>query len=249
MHLRQTTHTGASVLCMKEGKLANLRGFLGKLSRGAVVGAALAASVMMPRGASANSALGNPYVDFDNDDAVTLYEPITLKKKVTIETFGVAGTATVLAMGGAYAVALKKEKKLVLEDIEAFESDMDRMEQFKKEFLDGEVSDRSLFASFDKAVKAKLPEESNKLAPEDEFEKNVQAFLDEENEKANKKNKPEFPLGKGGATLLERPDDIDGSKTDDWLNDIEVDDKPAEIDSEQLKRLQRMFGGGDASSD
>lgn len=50
--------------------------------------------------------------------------------------------------------------------------------------MDGETSDRSLFASFNKAVKTKLPEEGKPSASQDDdFDKNVQAFLDEQNDK------------------------------------------------------------------
>ena len=59
-----------------------------------------------------------------------------------------------------------------------------------------------------------------------------------------KGNQP--PAKTGGATLLERPSDPKGDKTEEWMNDIVFEDKPAEIDSEQLKRLQRMFGTGDS---
>jgi len=244
MPLVRSAHNGATCVTMGEGKLARIGDFLGRVSRGAAVGAALAAGVLLPRPASANQAVADLEADLAHaDEAVTLYEPVSIKKRVTLSTYGVAGGASVLAMGGALAISVKKEKKAVQEDIDALERECERMEQFKKEFLDGEVSDRSLFASFSKAVKDKLPEENVKtLSAEDEFEKNVQAFLDEENDKADKKNKPEYNMGKGGATLLERPGDIDGSKTDEWLNDVDYEDKPAEINADQLKALQRMFG-------
>ena len=229
-----------------ETKPKSLMSFLGKVSRGAVAGAALALSVAMPRAANANVAAAEPALsdaDLAGDELVTLYEPIAIKKAITLETFGVAAGAAAATLGGVSFLAVKKEKGMVSEEIDAFESELERMEQFKKEFLDGEVSDRSLFASFNKAVKNKLPGEEAASSPEDEFEKNVQAFLDEQEDKPKKKD---WAVGKGGPSLLERPDDVDGSKAEEWLQEIGYEDKPAEIDEDQLAKLQRMFGGGDA---
>ncbi len=229
---------------VSEGKTAGLRSFLGRVTKGALVGAALAASVFVPRPAAAKAAALD--LDADYGEAVTLYEPVPIKKSITLETFGAAAGAAATVFTGAVAVAYKKEKKLALEEVETFKKDAERMEQFKSEFLDGEVSDRSLFASLNKAMKSKLSESerpAGAAASEDEFEKNVQAFLDEEKSKQDKKKKPEFGMNKGGATLLERPDDVDGAKAEQWLNDVGFEDKPAELDEERLKQLQRMFGG------
>lgn len=33
----------------------------------------------------------------------------------------------------------------------------------------------------------------------------------------DKKKKPEWKVEKGGAALLERPDDVDGGKAEEWL--------------------------------
>jgi hypothetical protein len=182
--------------------------------------------------------------DLAADEPVTLYEPIAIKKAVTLETFGAAAGAAGATIAGAYMYAVKKEKSVVDSEVDAFEAELERMEQFKQEFLDGVKSDRSLFASLNKAAKSKGVEEADGAVSDDEFEKNVQAFMDEQQDKADKKKKPEWSVEKGGPALLERPDDIDGGKAEAWLEDIGFEDKPAEIDTKQLEALQRMFGGG-----
>mmetsp|Transcript_37110 Transcript_37110/g.86982 ORF Transcript_37110/g.86982 Transcript_37110/m.86982 type:complete len:310 (+) Transcript_37110:133-1062(+) len=232
------------------GKLWALRTALGKLARGTAAGAALALAVVAPRGASASAGLAEPPVDLEPglDEPVTLYEATAIKKAVTLETFGLAGAAAAGTLGLSAVVAVRREKGRVGEEVDALEREVERMEQFKQEFLDGVASDRSLFASLNKAVKSSQPEQDTEGAvSDDEFERNVQAFLDEENEKAEKaKKKPEYRVEKGGPTLLERPDDLDGGKADEWLEEIGFEDKPADIDSKQLEALQRMFGtGGD----
>ena len=141
------------------------------------------------------------------------------------------------------AVAIRKQKKELDGHAEQFEEELKRLENFKQEFLDGVPSDNSLMASLNKALKGPVKKEEKE---EDEFEKNVRLFLEEEQAKEDKKKGNQPPAKTGGATLLERPSDPKGDKTEEWMNDIVFEDKPAEIDSEQLKRLQRMFGTGDS---
>ncbi len=240
MPLAKSRITGLKMV--SEGKPASFRRFLGRISKAAVVGVALAANVLIPRPALAKTVALE--LEADYGEAVTLYEPVAIKKSITLETFGVSLGAAAAVFASGVVVGFKKENQLVEDDVEALTKDAERMEQFKVEFLDGEVSDRSLFASLNKAMKKKLPEGEKpaSMASDDEFEKNVQAFLNEEKDKSDKK-KPEFGVNKGGPTLLERPDDIDGAKAEEWLNDVGFEDKPAEIDEERLKSLQRMFGG------
>jgi len=237
------------------GRLSALRSTLGKLARGTVAGAALALAVVAPKGASASAgALAEAPADLEPalDEPVTLYEATKIKKAVTFETFGLAGAAAAGTLGLSAAVAVRKEKGRVAEEIDGFERELERMEQFKQEFLDGVASDRSLFASLNKAVQGSKADsgDSDGAVSDDEFERNVQAFLDEENDKAEKaKKKPEYRVEKGGPTLLERPDDLDGNKADEWLEEIGFEDTPAEIDAKQLDALNRMFGGGSADGD
>eukprot|EP00283_Hemiselmis_rufescens_P006064 CAMPEP_0173434388 /NCGR_PEP_ID=MMETSP1357-20121228/12757_1 /TAXON_ID=77926 /ORGANISM="Hemiselmis rufescens, Strain PCC563" /LENGTH=302 /DNA_ID=CAMNT_0014399231 /DNA_START=108 /DNA_END=1012 /DNA_ORIENTATION=+ len=234
----------------KASRLSALRTTLSKLARNTAASAALALALAAPKGASASAgALAEAPLDLEPglDEPVTLYEATTIKKAVTLETFGLAGAAAAGVLGASAVVAVRRERGRVAEEVDAFEREAERMEQFKQEFLDGVASDRSLFASLNKAVKSTHPEDeaaADGAVSDDEFERNVQAFLDEENDKAEKaKKKPEYRVEKGGPTLLERPDDLEGGKADEWLEEIGFEDTPAEIDAKQLEALQRMFGG------
>jgi hypothetical protein len=223
----------------KESKMNLFRSLAKRISQGAVLVASLAIGIAGPQKASAKN---NQY-GISSEGQYYSYAP----QQSAPAPYGVAAGLTALTFGGMCAVAIKKEKSAVAQDQETIEKELDRLLQYKQEFLEGVPSDRSIYASLAKAMtKDTAPAKSTKQ--EDEFEKNVRAFLEEEEAKNQKKqtDKKKDGMGKGpGSIVLERPGDIDGSKTDAWMNDIEIDDKPAEIAEEDLKRLQRMFGGGD----
>eukprot|EP00292_Cryptomonas_paramecium_P013626 CAMPEP_0113665094 /NCGR_PEP_ID=MMETSP0038_2-20120614/2107_1 /TAXON_ID=2898 /ORGANISM="Cryptomonas paramecium" /LENGTH=223 /DNA_ID=CAMNT_0000580395 /DNA_START=176 /DNA_END=847 /DNA_ORIENTATION=- /assembly_acc=CAM_ASM_000170 len=155
---------------------------------------------------------------------------------------GVAATCSLLTLGGMAALALSKEKGLVSKELEDVEREVDRLVQYKQQFLDGVPSDRSISASLSKAMNKRNPN-AKPGNPEDEFEKNVKAFLKEEEEKSQKKKKEKKLDSKGkgvGSAVLENPED---GKKDDWTKDVVIDTKPATLADEDLKRLQKMFGG------
>jgi hypothetical protein len=224
-------------LSMKDGrgiKMNPIKAFAKRIS--AVLMASLAISLAGPQRASAKTS----QYGISSEGQFYNYAP----QQTSSAPYGVAAGLTALTFGGMCAVAIKKEKSVVSQEQENIEKELDRLVQYKQEFLDGVPSDRSIYASLAKAM-SKDVAPSKPAKQEDEFEKNVKAFLEEEEAK-NQKKKSETKKsdGKGpGSAVLERPGDVDGSKADAWMNDIVIDDKPAEIADEDLKRLQRMFGG------
>jgi hypothetical protein len=211
---------------------SNLRS---RLAQGAVLFASIIFGLVGPQKANAKTSQYGLSADGQFYD----YAP----KQATSPPVGAAVTLTALTLGGVSAVAIKKEKNQVDQELDLLDKEVDRLFQFKQEFLDGVPSDRSIYASLAKAMSKDV---APKKSTEDEFEKNVRAFLEEEEQKNIKKQNDKKADGKGkgpGSAVLERPGDPDGSQTDTWMNDIEVDDKPASIADEDLKRLQRMFGG------
>lgn len=225
---------------------AQPKGFLGKIKKaatGAAFAAVLGMGAVAPRKALADS-------EFAVDASGMVMEPELIQPPAQpsagfdIVRAGVAGGAGAATFGGMLAVAIKKQKSELETHAEQFEEELKRLENFKQEFLDGVPSDNSLMASLNKAMNPKKVEKEE----EDEFEKNVRLFLEEEQAKEDKKNGKDTPPAnakQGGATLLERPSDPSGDKAEEWMNDVVFEDKPAEIDDEQLKALQRMFGTGD----
>merc|ERR1719183_3418702 len=123
---------------------------------------------------------------------------------------GVAAGAGAATFGGLMATAMRKQKSQLEEHAEHFEEELKRLENFKQEFLDGEISDNSLMASLNKAMNPKKAAEPE----EDEFEKNVRLFLEEEQDKKDGKSTPPANAKKGGATLLERPSDPNADKAE-----------------------------------
>jgi len=215
---------------------------LGKAAKGAAFAAVLGMGVITPRKALADGEFGVSADGMVLEEPVLLQPPAQKSAGFDVVRAGVAGGAGAVTFGSLLAVAIKKQKTELDGHAEHFEEELKRLENFKQEFLDGVPSDNSLMASLNKAMNPKSAENEEE---EDEFEKNVRLFLEEEQAKEDKK-KGNPPAGKqGGATLLERPSDPSGDKTEEWMNDVVFEDKPAEIDDEQLKRLQRMFGTGD----
>jgi len=214
---------------------------VGQAAKGAAFAAVLGMGVIAPRKAMASGEFGISADGMVMDETVLMQPSAQKSAGFDIVRAGVAGGAGAATFGSMMAVAIKKQKKELDGHAEQFEEEVKRLENFKQEFLDGVPSDNSLMASLNKAVRPVAPKEE-----EDEFEKNVRLFLEEEKAKDDKKkgNNPESK--QGGATLLERPSDPNGDKAEEWMNDVVFEDKPAEIDDEHLKRLQRMFGTGDA---
>eukprot|EP00286_Rhodomonas_abbreviata_P016090 CAMPEP_0181322632 /NCGR_PEP_ID=MMETSP1101-20121128/19332_1 /TAXON_ID=46948 /ORGANISM="Rhodomonas abbreviata, Strain Caron Lab Isolate" /LENGTH=217 /DNA_ID=CAMNT_0023430559 /DNA_START=385 /DNA_END=1038 /DNA_ORIENTATION=+ len=208
-----------------DGMFSNLR----HKSKGLAVGLALAFGLVAPRKADA------AYVAADG----TFYEQSS--PAPNFAAMGLSAGAAAATFAGGCAVAIKKERKVLEDDIEMIGKEITRLDSFKQEFLDGVPSDGSLLDSLNKALKGGPAAVVEDDEEEDEFEKNVRAFLEEEEKKDEKKGQGH---GKAPSTLLERPSDVDGSEVDAWMNDVVFEDKPAEIDAEQLERLQRMFGGG-----
>ena len=174
----------------------------------------------------------------------TFYEQVAIKESPDFVRGGFSAAAAITTFGSITAYVLKKEKQELDEYAEQYEQELGRLENFKQEFLDGVPSDNSLMASLNKAIRG----ETNKEEEEDEFEKNVRLFMEEEQKKEeDKKNNGAGYAKQGGATLLERPSDPNGNESEEWMKDVVFEDKPAEIDDEQLKALQRMFGGSDSS--
>ena len=226
-----------SMKAEKDSKFKSVRSFAKRISQGAVLLASLAIGIAGPQKASAKN---NQY-GISAEGQFYNYAP----QQSSPAPYGAAAGLTALTFGGMCAVAIKKEKSTVSQDQETIEKELDRLLQYKQEFLDGVPSDRSIYASLAKAM-SKDVAPAKPAKQEDEFEKNVRAFLEEEEAKNQKKqaDKKKDGMGKGpGSAVLERPGDIDGSKTEAWMNDIEIEDKPASIAEEDLKRLQRMFGG------
>ena len=225
---------------------AERKGVLGKLgqaAKGAAFAAVLGMGVIAPRKALADGEFSVSADGMVLEEPVLLQPPAQTSGGFDIVRAGVAGGAGAATFGGLLAVAIKKQKTELDGHAEHFEEELKRLENFKQEFLDGVPSDNSLMASLNKAMNP--TKSAPKEEEEDEFEKNVRLFLEEEQAKEDKK-KGNPPAGKqGGATLLERPSDPSGDKTEEWMNDVVFEDKPAEIDDEQLKRLQRMFGTGE----
>eukprot|EP00960_Hanusia_phi_P036174 752190-Hanusia_phi.AAC.2 len=175
----------------------------------------------------------------------TFYEQVATKESPDFVRGGFSAVAAVATFGSISAYVLKKEKQELDEYAEHYEQELGRLENFKQEFLDGVPSDNSLMASLNKAIRGETKKEEEE---EDEFEKNVRLFMEEEQKKEeDKKNNGAGYAKQGGATLLERPSDPDGNASEEWMKDVVFEDKPAEIDAEQLKALQRMFGGSDSS--
>ena len=226
-------------LSMKEkvSKVNVLQAFAKRIAQGAVILSSLAIGLSSPQRASAKV---NQY-GVSSDGQFYNYAP-----KQASAPYGAAAGLTALTFGGMCAVAIKREKATVAEAQDNIEKELDRLLQYKQEFLDGVPSDRSIYASLAKAM-TKDVATAKPAKQEDEFEKNVRAFLEEEEAKNQKKQadkKKADGMGKGpSSALLERPGDTDGSKTEAWMNDIVIDDKPASIAAEDLQRLQRMFGG------
>lgn len=223
------------------------KSFLGKIgqaAKGAAFAAVLGMGVIVPRKAMADGEFG-----MSADGLALMEEPVLVQPSVARQSSGfdvvragVAAGAGAATFGGLMAVSIKKHKSELNSHAEHFEEELKRLENFKQEFLDGVPSDNSLMASLNKAMRPAAKE-----VEEDEFEKNVRLFLEEEQAKDDKKKGvPPANAKTGGATLLERPGDVSGDKADEWMNDVVFEDKPAEIDDEQLKRLQRMFGTGDS---
>lgn len=240
-------HRPAAAVTMS-GERSQPKGFLGKIgqaAKGVVFAAVLGMGVVTPRKAMADGEFG-----MSADGLALMEEPVLVQRTVAQSGFdfvrgGVAAGAGAATFGGLMAVSIKKHKSELNSHAEHFEEELKRLENFKQEFLDGVPSDNSLMSSLNKAMRPAVKEDP----AEDEFEKNVRLFLEEEQAKEDKKNGKTTPPANskaGGATLLERPGDVSGNKAEEWMNDIVFEDKPAEIDDEQLKRLQRMFGTGDA---
>ncbi len=227
-------HMKLSMKNSKDIKVSPLKAFVKRIS--AVLVASVAISLAGPQRASAKTS----QYGISSDGQFYNYAP----QQTSSAPYGAAAGLTALTFGGMCAVAIKKEKIAVAQEQENIEKELDRLVQYKQEFLDGVPSDRSIYASLAKAM-SKDAAPSKPAKQEDEFEKNVKAFLEEEEAKnQKKKSDTKKSDGKGpGSALLERPGDVDGSKADAWMNDIVIDDKPAEIADEDLKRLQRMFGG------
>jgi len=225
---------------------AERKGVLGKLgqaAKGAAFAAVLGMGVIAPRKALADGEFSVSADGMVLEEPVLLQPPAQTSGGFDIVRAGVAGGAGAATFGGLLAVAIKKQKTELDGHAEHFEEELKRLENFKQEFLDGVPSDNSLMASLNKAMNP--TKSAPKEEEEDEFEKNVRLFLEEEQAKEDKKKGNPPAAKQGGATLLERPSDPSGDKTEEWMNDVVFEDKPAEIDDEQLKRLQRMFGTGD----
>jgi len=138
--------------------------------------------------------------------------------------------ASLVTLGGSVAVAIKREKKRVMEDVADISKDVDRHQSFKDEFLDGHLSDRSIYSGLRKAAHAK---------EEDEFERNSRMFLEEQRAKKNPKNKKQ-PKRKESPTVLHRPGDGPEESEDD------DDHHPAEqLDEATRLMLERMLGGSE----
>lgn len=227
-----------------ERRQPNMMGKLANAAKGAVFAAVLGMGAVAPRKALADGEFGV------SADGMVMEEPQLVQPAARksagfdVVSAGIAGGAGAAVFGGMMAVTLKKHKAALEGYAEQYEEEVKRLENFKQEFLDGVPSDNSLMASLNKALRPQAAKEEQ----EDEFEKNVRLFLEEEQAKEDKKkgNQPP-PTKMGGATVLERPSDPKGDKADEWMNDVVFEDKPAEIDNEQLKRLQRMFGNTDDS--
>jgi len=219
-----------------------LLGKLGQAAKGAAFAAVLGMGVIAPRKALADGEFGISADGMVLEEPALLQPPAQKSGGFDVVRAGVAGGAGAVTFGGLMAIAAKKQKSELDGHAEHFEEELKRLENFKQEFLDGVPSDNSLMASLNKAMN---PKTVVKEEEEDEFEKNVRLFLEEEQAKEDKKKGNPPSAKQGGATLLERPSDPDGEKTEEWMNDVVFEDKPAEIDDEQLKRLQRMFGTGD----
>jgi hypothetical protein len=226
-------------LSMKE---EGVRSGFARKSKGLMIGLALMFGVVAPRNADA---AGEDYAMM-SADGTSFMEPALKKTGPDFARMGASAAVAVVSFGGMSAFAIKKSKEELALGLETFEGDVKRMENFKQEFLDGIPSDNSLMASLSKAMTK--PEAKAKPAEkeEDEFDKNVRLYLEEEQAKDDKKKgkKSEGPDAKGGATLLDRPGDPDGTEADAWMNEVEFEDKPATVDDEKLKALQRMFGSG-----
>lgn len=238
-------HRPATALTMS-AESSQPKGFLGRLTqtaKGAAFAAVLGMGVVQPRTALAGGEFGMSADGLLVEEPALYQRPAQKSAGLDLVRAGVAGAAGTATFGSLMAVVIRKQKKELDGHAEQFEEELKRLENFKQEFLDGVPSDNSLMASLNKALKGPVKKEEKE---EDEFEKNVRLFLEEEQAKEDKKKGNQPPAKTGGATLLERPSDPKGDKTEEWMNDIVFEDKPAEIDSEQLKRLQRMFGTGDS---
>jgi len=220
------------------------KGFFGKVAqaaKGVAFAAVLGMGVIVPRKAMAAGEFGISADGMVMEETVFMHPSAQKSSGFDIVRAGVAGGAGAATFGSMMTVAIKKQKAELDGHAEQFEEELKRLENFKQEFLDGVPSDNSLMSSLNKAMRPVEPK-----VEEDEFEKNVRLFLEEEKAKDDKKKGNNPQNKQGGATLLERPSDPNGDKAEEWMNDIVFEDKPAEIDDEQLKRLQRMFGTGDA---
>jgi hypothetical protein len=218
-----------------------LRSSLSRKTKGLVAGLALMLGVAAPRTAHAD---GEEFPMMSADGTELIEPVVAVKTAPDFARMGAAAAVSAVAFGGMSAVTLKKSKQELALGLEMLETDVKRMENFKQEFLDGVPSDNSLMASLTKAMnKDQAPQKEEE---EDEFEKNVRLFLEEEEAKneGKKGNAKADGSERGGATLLERPSDPESEGADAWINDIEFEDKPASVDDEQLKALQRMFGSG-----
>jgi len=228
---------GLSSVTMQSGRWESMKKKANKFTAGVALSLALGMGIMAPKQANAEGEM--------EADGSYYYEPFEVtpppSKGVDLVRTGFAAGAGLATFGGVTAVAIKKERKQLEEQADVIGEEITRLDNFKQEFLEGVVSDSSLLSSLNKALQGPTAVEEDE--EEDEFEKNVRLFLEEEEAK-EKKDKPEnLGGGRSPSTLLERPSDPDGSETEAWMNDIVFEDKPAEIDSEQLERLQRMFGG------
>lgn len=211
-------HRPASAVVMTAERRRPSKNVMGKLAdaaKGAVFAAVLGMGAVAPRKALADGEFGV------SADGLVMEEPVLVQPAARnsagfdIVRAGVAGGAGAAAFGGMMAVAVKKQKAELEGYAEQYEEEVKRLENFKQEFLDGVPSDNSLMASLNKAMRPAAAEPE-----EDEFEKNVRLFLEEEQAKEDKKKGNQPPAKQGGATLLERPSDPTGDKADEWMNDV-----------------------------
>jgi len=198
--------------------------------------AAIAASLcVMPKASSA--ALADLELQGDLDEDVEQVEiEYTGMRKLSLGENVVKYGILVGVFGGAAVWSYYEGKREDREEEERVKAEVERIEKWKKEFIDMEdvVSDDDLLSSLNKRLSGEAGEEVKDLDgtgalpegydPEKAIIQDQMRKMEEEMEKERLKKEQEQEAA---------------------LKDITVEeDKPAQVDAEQLERLKRMFGGG-----
>eukprot|EP00960_Hanusia_phi_P018592 548998-Hanusia_phi.AAC.8 len=203
--------------------------------------AAIAATLcVMPKGSSA--ALADLELQGDLDEDVEQVEiEYTGMRKLSLGENVVKYSILVGVFGGAAVWSYYEGKREDREEEERVKAEVERIEKWKKEFIDMEdvVSDDDLLSSLNKRLSGEAGEDVKDLDgtgalpegydPEKAIIQDQMRKMEEEMEKERLRKEQEQEAA---------------------LKDIQVEeDKPAQVDAEQLERLKRMFGGGDSSAD